>query len=261
MISYRNTKRFMVVLCALLSINAYSQDSLYNKSKPISYNYVEPDVYKIKNIDVREVNGQPVQKALVILYSGLSIGQEIKVPGPDVPQAIKNIWERDYFSDVQVYFLPTGNGKEIVVQFLVKEQPRLNGYRFLNISNSQAKTLKEETSLRRGMYITPNLVNRTIEQIKAYYLEKGYYNVQISVKRPKAKNKKGDPMRGYQNFDFYINKGQKVKIYDFVFNGNESLNDKELRKSIKGIKRRLKKWNIFVTSKYTEEKWKDSRTG
>jgi len=257
MISYRNTKRFMVVLCALLSFNAYSQDSLYNKSKPISYNYIEPDVYKIKNIDVREVNGQPVQKALVILYSGLSIGQEIKVPGPDVPQAIKNIWERDYFSDVQVYFLPTGNGKEIVVQFLVKEQPRLNGYRFLNISNSQAKTLKEETSLRRGMYITPNLVNRTIEQIKAYYLEKGYYNVQISVKRPQAKNKKGDPMRGYQNFDFYINKGQKVKIYDFVFNGNESLNDKELRKSIKGIKRRLKKWNIFVTSKYTEEKWKE----
>jgi outer membrane protein insertion porin family len=182
-------------LCALLSFNAYAQDSLYTKSKSISYNYIEPDVYKIKNIDVREVNGQPVQKALVILYSGLSIGQEIKVPGPDVPQAIKNIWERDYFSDVQVYFLPTGNGKEIVVQFLVKEQPRLNGYRFLNISNSQAKTLKEETSLRRGMYITPNLVNRTIEQIKAYYLEKGYYNVQISVKRPQAKNKKGDLMR------------------------------------------------------------------
>jgi outer membrane protein insertion porin family len=89
------------------------------------------------------------------------------VPGTQIPEAIKNIWKRDYFSDVQVFFLPSGNENEIVVQFVVKEQPRLNGYRFLNVTNSQAKTLKEETDLRKGMYITPNLVNRTIQKIKA----------------------------------------------------------------------------------------------
>ena len=166
--------------------------SMYDNVQGIAYNFIEPNTYKIKNIDVREVNGKAVQKALVVLYSGLSIGQEIKVPGTQIPEAIKNIWKRDYFSDVQVFFLPSGNENEIVVQFVVKEQPRLNGYRFLNVTSSQAKTLKEETDLRKGMYITPNLVNRTIQKIKAYYLDKGFYNIQVTVKRPEAKNKEGN---------------------------------------------------------------------
>ena len=254
-------KPLISVLCLLLftiKISAQTED-LYNKAQGIPYNFIEPNTYKIKNIDVREVNGKAVQKALVILYSGLSIGQEIKVPGTEIPEAIKNIWKRDYFSDVQVFFLPFGNSDEIVVQFVVKEQPRLNGYRFLNITNSQAKTLKEETDLRRGMYITPNLVNRTIQKIRAFYLDKGYYNVQVSVKRPEAKNKEGKPMIGYENFDFYIEKGPKVKVHDFVFTGNSSLDDAELRGAIKDIKRRFHKWNITKSSKFTEEKFAEAK--
>ncbi len=254
-------KPLISVLCLLLftiKISAQTED-LYNKAQGIPYNFIEPNTYKIKNIDVREVNGKAVQKALVILYSGLSIGQEIKVPGTEIPEAIKNIWKRDYFSDVQVFFLPFGNSDEIVVQFVVKEQPRLNGYRFLNITNSQAKTLKEETDLRRGMYITPNLVNRTIQKIRAFYLDKGYYNVQVSVKRPEAKNKEGKPMTGYENFDFYIEKGPKVKVHDFVFTGNSSLEDAELRGAIKDIKRRFHKWNITKSSKFTEEKFAEAK--
>jgi outer membrane protein insertion porin family len=232
---------------------------VYDNARGIPYNFIEPNTYKIKNIDVREVNGKAVQKALVVLYSGLSIGQEIKVPGSEIPEAIKNIWKRDYFSDVQVFFLPSGNSNEIVVQFVVKEQPRLNGYRFLNVTNSQAKTLKEETDLRKGMYITPNLVNRSIQKIKAYYLDKGYYNIQVSVKRPQAKNKDGKPMVGYENFDFYIEKGPKVKVHDFIFTGNSTLTDAELRGAIKDIKRRYKKWNITKSSKFTEEKFAEAK--
>jgi outer membrane protein insertion porin family len=232
---------------------------MYDNVQGIAYNFIEPNTYKIKNIDVREVNGKAVQKALVVLYSGLSIGQEIKVPGTQIPEAIKNIWKRDYFSDVQVFFLPSGNENEIVVQFVVKEQPRLNGYRFLNVTNSQAKTLKEETDLRKGMYITPNLVNRTIQKIKAYYLDKGFYNIQVTVKRPEAKTKEGNPMLGYENFDFYIEKGPKVKVHDFVFTGNTALTDPELRGAIKDIKRRYRKWNITKSSKFTEEKFAEAK--
>lgn len=233
--------------------------SMYDNVKGIAYNFIEPNTYKIKNIDVREVNGKAVQKALVVLYSGLSIGQEIKVPGTQIPESIKNIWKRDYFSDVQVFFLPSGNENEIVVQFVVKEQPRLNGYRFLNVTNSQAKTLKEETDLRKGMYITPNLVNRTIQKIKAYYLDKGFYNIQVSVKRPEAKTKEGKPMPSYENFDFYIEKGPKVKVHDFVFTGNTALTNPELRGAIKDIKRRYRKWNITKSSKFTEEKFAEAK--
>ena len=249
----------LLTMCSFVGSLRAQVVSMYDNVQGIAYNFIEPNTYKIKNIDVREVNGKAVQKALVVLYSGLSIGQEIKVPGTQIPEAIKNIWKRDYFSDVQVFFLPSGNENEIVVQFVVKEQPRLNGYRFLNVTNSQAKTLKEETDLRKGMYITPNLVNRTIQKIKAYYLDKGFYNIQVTVKRPEAKTKEGNPMLGYENFDFYIEKGPKVKVHDFVFTGNTALTDPELRGAIKDIKRRYRKWNITKSSKFTEEKFAEAK--
>ena len=236
-----------------------SGDSIYVKAPLLDYNFVEPREYIIKNIDVKEINGKAVQKALVILYSGLSIGQTIKLPGQEIPKAIENIWKRNYFSDIQVYFLPTSNEGEIVVQFLVTEQPKLNGYRFLNISNSQAKSLKEECDLRQGMYITPNLINRTIQKIEAFYLDKGHFNVKVIVKRPIAKNKDGSLMVGFENFDFIIEKGPKVRVYDFVFNGNKDVPDKDLRKAISTIKRRKLKWNIFASSKYTEDKFKEGK--
>ena len=254
-------KFWLLSILFVSSLDLISQitDSTYIKAPMINYDFVEPSNYKIKNIDVREVNGKPVQKALVVLYSGLSIGQEIKVPGTDIPKSIENIWGRQYFSEVQVFFLPTGNGNEIVVQFLVKEQPRLNGHRFINVSNSQAKSLKEEVGLKKGMYITPNLINRSIAKIENYYQEKGYYNVKVSVRRPEAKDKTGKLMLGYQNFDFVIEKGPKVKVYDFDFIGNNQVADAELRKAIKGIKRRKLKWNIFASSKYTETKFEEEK--
>lgn len=254
-------KSWLLSLYVLLSFNLFGQitDSTYIKAPMINYDFVDPATYKIKNIDVREVNGKPVQKALVVLYSGLSIGQEIKVPGTDIPKALENIWGRQYFSEVQVFFLPTGNENEVVVQFLVKEQPRLNGHRFLNVSNSQAKSLKEECGLKKGMYITPNLINRSIAKIENYYQEKGYYNIKVSVRRPEAKDKTGKLMLGYQNFDFVIEKGPKVKVFDFEFNGNNQVADAELRKAIKGIKRTKLKWNIFASSKYTETKFEEEK--
>ena len=213
---------FIIVLCLTGWVNAQINDSAYKNAPGIDYNFIEPAVYKIKNIIVTEISGKPVQKAMVILYSGLSIGQEIKVPGNDIPKAIENIWKQDYFSDIQVYFLPAANNS-ITLQFLVQEQPRLNGHRFLNISNSQAKTLKEEIGLKRGMYITPNLVNRSIQKIEKFYQEKGFYNIQVKVKRPEALNKEGKPMVGFENFDFVVVKGPKVKVRDFDFTGNIAL--------------------------------------
>jgi len=120
-----------------------TSDSFYRQAPMVNYDFVEPAEYTIKNILVTEVNGKPVLKSQVVFYSGLSIGQKIKVPGREVSKAIENLWKQEYFSDVQVYFQPTDDG-QVVVQFRVQEQPRLNGHRFLGLTNSQSKTLKEE---------------------------------------------------------------------------------------------------------------------
>jgi len=136
----------------------------------------------------------------------------------------------------------------------------LNGHRFLNVSNAQAKTLRDEGGLKRGMYITSNLINRTQQTLISYFQEKGYYNCQVLINRIPAKDKDGKEMPGFENFDIDIIKGPKVKVYDFVFVGNNEVETKELRQSIKKMKRRYHKVNLFVSSKYLESKWEEEKS-
>ena len=50
-----------------------------------------------------------------------------------------------------------------------------------------------------------------------------------------------------------------MRVYDFQFNGNDQLVDAELRSSMKKIKRRYRKINIFVSSKFTREKFEEDK--
>jgi outer membrane protein insertion porin family len=226
-----------------------TSDSFYRQAPMVNYDFVEPAEYTIKNILVTEVNGKPVLKSQVVFYSGLSIGQKIKVPGREVSKAIENLWKQEYFSDVQVYFQPTDDG-QVVVQFRVQEQPRLNGHRFLGLTNSQSKTLKEEVGLTKGMYITPNLINISRDKVIKYYQAKGYYNVSVNIKRLQATKRNVNDslivLPGYENFDFDINKGAKVKVQKFVFYGNNELADEARKRNGKfGSNRSTSRQNLM----------------
>ncbi|MBM3400254.1 MAG: outer membrane protein assembly factor BamA [Bacteroidetes bacterium] len=227
-----------------------------------TYNFTESQEFVIKNILVEEAENKPIQKSLVVVYSGLSIGQKIKIPGNDIPNAIDNLWKLSYYSDIQVYMRTNevDGVKNATLNFVVKEQLRINGHRFLGLSNSQAKSLKDEAGLKRGMYITPNLINKTRVKIIQYYYDKGYYNATVKFNRlPALDEKTGKPMPGFENFDIVVDKGPKVKVYDFAFHGNEKLSDKQLRQSIKKLKRRYHKINIFASSKYIEVKFAEEK--
>ncbi|MEK0420712.1 MAG: hypothetical protein RLZZ161_563 [Bacteroidota bacterium] len=227
-----------------------------------AYNFTEPEEFVIKNILVEEAENKPIQKSLVVVYSGLSIGQKIKIPGSDIPNAIDNLWKLSYYSDIQVYMrVNEVNGvKNATLNFVVREQLRINGHRFPGLSNSQAKNLKDEAGLKRGMYITPNLINKTTVKIIQFYRDKGYYNATVKFNRlPATDEKTGKTMPGFENFDIIVDKGPKVKVYDFAFHGNEKLTDKQLRQAIKKLKRRYHKINIFASSKYIEGKFAEEK--
>jgi outer membrane protein insertion porin family len=260
-------KRFIIIALAGWLVNGLfaqgtAADSFYRKAPMVNYDFVEPAEYTIKNILVTEVNGKPILKSQVVFYSGLSIGQKVKVPGREISKAIENLWKQEYFSDIQVYFQPTDEG-QVVVQFRVQEQPRLNGHRFRNLTNAQQKTLKEEVGLHKGMYITPNLINISKEKVVKYYQEKGYYNVAVDVIRSQATKRDAKDsvivLAGYENFDFDIRKGAKVKVQDIVFAGNSEFTDELLRTKIKKLKRKEKKWQIWQSSKYIESKFAEER--
>jgi outer membrane protein insertion porin family len=251
---------FLLFVCTWLSAQTYYIDS--NRAYTLfEYNFIEPAEYTIKSIQVEEATNRPIPRGLVVLYSGLSIGQKITIPGSAIPAAIENLWKQEYFSDVQVYIKELDTLGGIVVNFVVREQPRLEKYKFIGVTQSQAKSLKEEIDLKRGKYITPNLLNRTRSQLLAYFHDKGYYDCKVDVQRLPAYNNDSLQTRkeNYEVFHIVVDKGEKVKVQDFVFVGNSGLTDKDLRRSIKKIKRRYHKINIFASSKFIETKFEEEK--
>ena len=259
MMKFRYFLVFLIFTAATGVVKAQNIEGYFDYYK---YNFDEPQEYVIKNIQAEEADNKPIQKALVVVYSGLSIGQKIRIPGNDISKAIDNLWQLNYYSDIQLYMkVNTENGiRYASLNFVVKDQLRLYGHRFPGLSNSQGKTLHEETGLKRGMYITPNLLNKTRNKIVSYFQDKGYYNVSVEfVRTPAFDEKTKKQLSGFENFDIIINKGPKVKVYDFVFSGNSQLTDKELRASIKKLKRRYHKLNIFASSKYIQTKFDEEK--
>lgn len=261
MMKWRNY--ILLIFAAAVASSAFSQSAETGRNYDYyKYNFDEPQEFVIKSILAEEADNKPIQKALVVVYSGLSIGQKIRIPGNDIPKAIDNLWQLNYYSDVQLYMRETNeNGiRYVSLNFVVKDQLRLYGHRFPGLSNSQGKTLHEETGLKRGIYITPNLINKTRNKLVSYFQDKGYYNVSVEfVRTPAIDEKTQKPLAGFENFDIVVNKGPKVKVYDFDFEGNAQLTDKELRASVKKLKRRYRKVNIFASSKYIQTKFDEEK--
>lgn len=188
-----------------------------------------------------------VETPLIVVYSNLSVGQKIKIPGTRVSEIITNLWKQELFSDVKVY-LQQLRGDTANIIIWVKERARLSKFTFPGLKRSEARNLRDEISLEGNMIITENLINKTTREIKKYYYEKGYFNAEVKIESIPDKEKSNANI-----FRIYVDKGQKVKLYDFIFEGNNVLSDAELRKGFKNTKRKRNKLNIFKSAKFIED--------
>ncbi len=247
-------KVFLIAILFFVCSTSWSQTAdSFKRYTDFEYNFAQPQKYLIKDILVEETNGKAIDKRIVVLYSGLSRNQYVKLPGNDFSKAIENLWIQHNYSDIQLYIKETSPG-EIIVNIVVAEQARIWQYGIWGVSNSDKKDLREMLGLKRGKFITPNLLNVSRYKIINHYKEKGYYNADVVMERIAI-----DTLNGYERLNININKGNKVKLYDIVITGNEQLADAKIRRSANKLKRKRDKILPFVTSKYTAVKWEEEK--
>jgi outer membrane protein insertion porin family len=92
---------------------------------PVSFNsqdvdFKSPRSYTISNIKVQA--GYNIDETQVITKSGLQVGSIIKVPGPEITKAIKNLWKENQYKDVEIV-AETIKGNQIVL--LIKLVPEM----------------------------------------------------------------------------------------------------------------------------------------
>lgn len=207
-------------------------------------NYSSQKKYIVNNINVHGVRFLDVNSLIAV--SGLKKGDEVYIPGDYVSQAIKNFWNRRYFSDVDVIGEIVGDSINFDIYFT--ERPMVYTWKFEGIRKGQAKELSESLALKPGHELSDFVINKNINYIKEHFVKKGFRNTEVE-----ARIENDTVYKNAVSVTFTIDKKEKVKIGEIDFVGNEVFSDKRLRKTFK--KTNKKNWNIFKGAKLNEDEF------
>lgn len=232
----KNCFALLLFISGINSIQA--QDLPYSNGKK----YILGDVSVSGNTSFSEQT--------IITYSGLSKGKEMSIPGEDIGDAIKKLWNSKLFSDIEVYITHI-EGNVAYLQIRLSDLPQLNELKINGIKKGKVEGIVKDTKLNKGVKVTENLITTTKNFLTKKYKKEGFLNTKVHINTIEVKD---STPTARVNMVVNIDKGEKVKIKDIVFTGNEVLSDKHLRKSMKGTKKinrlRILKRSKFIDSAY-----------
>ena len=218
----------LLTACLAFGSNAFAQIQIGDDLSEIDY--MHPQEYEIGGIVVE--GAKYVDATMLSLIGGLRVGGTITVPGDDISNAIRKIWEQGLFEDVAINATDIV-GNKIFLQIAIKERPRVSRFSFKGIKKSEADDIRNKINLSRGDIATDHLLTKTTRIIENYYYDKGYFNVGIDIQQ------EADTAReNYIDMVINIDKGPKVKIGKINVIGNESLADGQVLVAMKDTKQR-----------------------
>ncbi len=214
------------------------------------FDYSEPQEYEIGGIKIE--GAFFAEENAIIGVTGLSVGQEIRVPGPDIPRAIKNLWRLRLFTNVSIEEEKT-IGDVIFLIVRVEERPRFLKHTYTGAKQGRHDDLDEEVNkyIVRGGIVTEDAKVNAAEAIRNYYVEKGYLDAAVSVQEIPDTSRANSVQ-----LLFDIDRNDRIKIADINFEGNTAVKDKKLRKQMKETseKRKLLKGSKFQPTEFETDK-------
>ncbi len=204
-------------------------------------------------IDSIEVTGlKSFNPQTVISYSGLRKGQSIQFPGDQVSSVINKLWNLDLFSDINFY-AKNITEKSITLQIEIEELPTLNEVKINGIKKNKIQNILKETELDKGKKLSESFLTNTKNYIINKFKKEGYLNTKINIR-----NIEDSTQVNTLNLLINIDKGERVKIRDINFKGNEKFKGKSLVSKLKNIKEkkfyRFWKKSKYIPDEFTEDK-------
>jgi outer membrane protein insertion porin family len=212
--------------------------------------YSKPKDYIIGGINVTGVKF--LDPNTLISVSGLSINDDIKIPGEKVSTAIKRLMEQGILEDVEVGIEKVEANKVFLV-LMLKERPRLSKLNFMGIRKGEKETLEEKIKTYKGKVITDAMVKNLQNIIKKHYSDKGFYNCTVQARQV------ADTIRANNaSLLFNIVKNGKVKIKEIELNGVNEMPSWKVLSKMKGTREKAP-LRVFSPSKFVEKKYKEDK--
>lgn len=243
--------KILIILFLCFAAFANAQISLGGGSSNTNYDidYLTPKVYEIGGITL--TGAERLDKRMVLMVADLHVGDKIQVPGDKLSNAIDKLWDQGLFEDIKIYITNIQNDN-VFLNIEFTSRPKLSKFQFRGVKKSDADKLREQLNLMVGDVITENLIMTSKNKIKSYYLDKGYTSVEVEVKSVADTAKKNNE----QILVFDVDKGNRVKIKNLIFEGNEAISSSKLAKTMRNT-HDVNYWKKFYF--WTPGFWKRSK--
>ncbi len=241
----RSILKWFAALAILVTFNY----SLTGQDSDNVYDYSVMNDYVIKDITVSGI--KYLNSTSIISVSGFTEGQRITIPGSEITDAAKKLWDQGLFSDVRITYLPY-NADTITLDIFLQERPRIASFDFVGIRSSDKEEIEEKIDLRTGAQVSSYMLENTAKIIKDYYVDKGFLNTTVDFVQ-----KDNPDFPNSVILTINVDRKEKVKIGEITFEGNSSFEERKLRRQMKGTK--MKNLNFFKASKYISEKYDEDK--
>ena len=244
----------LLALTSGMTLTVSGQEKIVNPDITYSGN---PHTYKLAGLAVSGIDGY--EDYVLTGISGLSIGQELEVPGTAITDAVKRYWKHGLFSDVSIS-ADSIVGDKIYLRINLLPRPRVSTINYNGLKKSERDDMEKKLGLLKGGQITPNMISRAKILAKKYFDDKGYKNAEINIlQRDDVANK------NQVILDINVDKKEKLKVRNIIIEGNEQLPMKKIKGSFfsKGAFAKTheagKLGNLLKSKKFTPERWAEDK--
>lgn len=235
---------FVLFFCNTLSAQE-TKSSLIN-----AVDYESHKKYVIEDITVSGANFYDANQ--IITISGLIKGDTITIPSEKTSQAVRRLWGQRYFGNVQITETKI-EGDKVWLDISLQERPRIYNWEITGIRKGQKKDLQDNLGLRRAGPYSEYAIKVAVDKIKSFFAEKGYLYTTVDVVRT-TDTVASNAIR----LTFNVDKKEKVKVKEIVFEGNENIKSGKLKGSMKKTKQKGLR-NFFKSKKYIEKNYEEDK--
>lgn len=240
----------LLAAASVFAIHMRAQETIVNPD--ISYAGT-PRTCEIGGIAVRGVEGY--EDYVLTSLSGLTVGQQISVPGSEITEAVRRYWRHGLFSQVAIT-ADSIVGSKIYLCINLALRPRVSVINYNGLKKSERDDMEAKLGIMKGSQITPNMIDRAKILAKKYFDDKGYKNAEIEILQR-------DDVTGTNQviLDVNIDKKDKMKVRNIIIEGNNHLSTSKIKGGLakKGVFAKTHeagKLSSFLKSKkFTDERY------
>ena len=247
-------KVLMLLALSGVSLTMSAQQKIVNPD--ITYSGT-PKTYKLAGLTVTGIEGY--EDYVLTGISGLTVGQELEVPGTAITDAVKRYWKHGLFSDVSIS-ADSIVGDNIYLKIHLAPRPRISTINYNGLKKTEREDMEKKLGLLKGGQITPNMLDRAKILAKKYFEDKGYKNAEVFIRQRDDVAAKNQVI-----LDIDVDKKEKLKVRTIMIDGDNQLGEKKIKGTLfsKGAFAKTheagKLSNLLKSKKFTPERWAEDK--